>query len=259
MSKILLLFLFISCTMIRVMEVGKFNQQVEVNFTKIHKSVIILNQDLKQYAMIKTQWDKFGGDERFNVELSHLNEKKEKLSKLLIENQKIFEQSKFRTIKKVTSQDKNYAEAENFQKTTEENFNKISSGLNEYQKSTNELKSYLNNKKIYRLDIKKVQVDFNKAFAEAAKNQTRVKSEIKVYEKKSGKNLGKLKTILNSISAEISGIRSLFQVVSSELKTSESQYVVPGMKAHDYLQEIQKHAKTINAEINRFNEVAKSL
>lgn len=257
--KYLILLSLLSCSIIRIVDLGKFNQEVRSNFSLLEKADSSIKKDIESFDALKVQWDKYGGDGKFNADLLTLKTQAEKINTALTFNRQAFEAHKLsKQKKKVTSEDKNYDEIEPYQKSLAGGFDVISKDLKTYQKSSNNLKAYLYDMKVYQVNEVKVQTDFSLALVEADNNYLRVKTELLTYEQKSGKKLPELKAALEGINSEVQGIRKLFEVVSAELKGLTSPYVVPGMKAHGYIDAIQVHGKVINGKIEEFNRLAKA-
>ena len=108
----------------------------------------------------------------------------------------------------------------------------------------------LNEAKRAQLKVKNELMEYNQKL-----NQSSLDAEKKKEQKKIIQDLVKM---VEKMENETFKLQRLFNAAMKEIGAGV-KYVTPGMKAHNYIEKIQKHVKVIQTQIDGFNAESKTL
>ena len=270
MTKIFLFILlasFISCSITRTVDVASYNQHTQKILDQAEKGVRRVQSDFLNHENILAKW----GDSKSRQSLTRLQDIQRNLMQNYIRLQEDFNSSRFLQTEELTSKDKDFS-AFNSQK---ENFEMRLEGLDKqfdkYRSESNNLNAYLESKRIYKVDPRKMREDFVNALNESKREQLKVKNDlmdlnVKMNEsslspeekKKQKEIIQELVKIVEKIENETFRLQRLFNLATQEINKGVV-FVTPGMKAYGYQEKITSYKTIVQNYIGEFNLKSKML
>jgi hypothetical protein len=142
-------------------------------------------------------------------------------------------------------------------------FNKLQKSGENYSRVAKEIDSLLSEKKIYYINpikltqnIKEHKIKTNKQFNKIEKNLNAYKLRILHTKNESKVTLfSKLRPVFKLIKKERKNLMSYLEKLNTKIIDSKKNWVAPGMLGHDYKEKITLIIKSLQVEVNKFNQI----
>ncbi len=257
----------ISCSLTRTVDVTSYNQHTQKILDQAEKGVRRVQSDFTNHENILAKW----GDPKSRQSLARLQDIQRNLMQNYIRLQEDFNSSRFLQTEKITSKDKDFSAFNSQRENFEMRLDGLDKQFDKYRSESNSLNAYLETKRIYKVDPRKMREDFVNALNESKREQLKVKndlmdlnvkmneSSLSLEEKKKQKEvIQELVKIVEKMENETFRLQRLFNLATQEVNQGVV-FVTPGMKAYGYQDKIASYETIVQKYIVEFNLKSKTL
>ena len=264
---LILLAIFSCTTTTQVVDVASLNQKTQKILGQAEKGLQRVESDFSEHEQILIKW----GDDKSRQNLKRMLVVKQNLTQNYIRLKEDFEGNPYREKLKISSKEKEYSAFNKYQSGLNVRFEVLDKQFDTYKSESLKLNAYLETKSLYRINPQHLRDDFINSLNEAKSMQLVIKNKLMDYNVNFNQSsinenqkaqqkllIQELVKIVEQMEDETFRLQRLFNRVMNEINTG-IKFVTPKMKSYNYLGQIEKKMRSIQARRDEFNLKSKNL
>jgi hypothetical protein len=265
---VLALFVFSSCTIVRVINVKKFSKELAKSTKNTKSFKTKLQADIKEKKKLLNEVKNYlnNVDNRDLIsklkELIILEKQSVKISDRLIKNAANLPHQNRRKIKKGS---KEYKEVMSYKIKIEKDMKFLKKKSDAINKVSKEVEQVLIKKKIYRINPKELSIKIKQEKAKTGHQISKIEQQIKINEVHIGKR-PKLKAKFDNIKVTFGRIKQLrnelynyLEKLNESIVKNKHYWVAPGIVGHDYAKQVGSIVAKIKEQAAIYNKQVEQL